>query len=155
VGSTDFTTVNGNAICQTSNARINLSAQASQKGTVSSIFIRTDAANTTNGAFVVRFMSMENTAGTTFQMNDHVDVSHDWDTCAAGCTINLPQSLTMNAGEFLACATSQTLSLTFESGAGSERLQTGTADFPNGSNGVTFDAFSSLGTNYLHLAAGN
>ena len=157
VGSTDFSAVDGNALCQPANARINLSASAVTTGNISKIVLQTDAANTTNGTFVVRFMSLENTSGTTFLMNDHVDVSEDWDTCAAGCTIDLPQPLTMQAGEFLGCATTQLLSITFDNETGfAERLQTGVVDFPAGTDGVTSDAFASLGSDLrLHLAGTN
>ena len=157
VGSTDFSIVDGNAICQTSNARINLSASATTTGNITKIVLRSDAANTTNGTFSVRFMSLENTSGTTFLMNDHVDVSADWDTCAAGCTIDLPQPLTMQAGEFLGCATDQVLSITLDNETGfSERLQTGVVNFPAGTDGVTSDLFSSLGSDLrLHLAGSN
>jgi PKD repeat protein len=157
VGSTDFSAVDGNAVCQTSIARINISASAATTGKITKIELRTDAANTTNGTFAVRFMSLENTSGTTFLMNDHVDVSADWDTCAAGCTIDLPQALTMQAGEFLGCATNQALSITYDNEAGfSERLQTGVVNFPAGTDGVSSDAFSSLGSNLrLHLAGTN
>ncbi len=157
VGSTDFTAVDGNALCQTNNARINLSAQAATTGIITKVVLGVDAANTTNGTFTVRFMSLENTSGTNFQMNDHVDVSTDWDACAPSCTITLPTALTMQAGEYLACATNQTLSLTLDNEAGfSERLQTGTTDFPNGSDGISIDLFNSLGSNLrLHLAGTN